>query len=148
MRSHTLTTSIYEKLSTSGKLLWGIQGAFAALFLVAGVMKLVTPTATLDEQSALPVLFMRFIGLCEALGGIGLVLPGVLRIRVGLVPLAAAGLAIIMAGATVVTAVDIGVAPAVMPFVIGALCVFVAVSRSRATVTQALAERHLLQPAS
>ena len=43
-----------------------------------------------------------FIGVAEVLGAIGLILPGVLRIRPGLTPLAAAGLVIIMIGATVI----------------------------------------------
>lgn len=45
----------------------------------------------------------------------GVVLPGLLRIRQELTPLAAAGLAIIMAGATVITIAGGAVAPALFP---------------------------------
>jgi hypothetical protein len=57
----------------------------------------------------------------EILGGLGLVLPGMPRIRTGLTPLAAAGLSIIMTGAAVVTIQTMGSAPAALPFVTGVL---------------------------
>src|SRR5688572_7321849 len=82
---------------------WIIQIVLALLFLFAGVMKLWLPAAALEAQSHLPALFLRFIGLAEALGALGLVLPGALRVARGLTPLAAAGLVVIMAGATVLT---------------------------------------------
>src|SRR5262249_15523505 len=82
-------------------LLWIIQILLAALFLFAGVLKLVLPLDKLTGPVAVPGLFLRFIGLCETLGGLGLILPGLLRIRTGLTPLAAAGLGIIMVGAAV-----------------------------------------------
>ena len=55
------------------------------------------------------------------LGAIGLILPGLLRLRPGLTPLAAAGLVIIMIGATVLTRASGGVAPALIPLVVGLL---------------------------
>jgi hypothetical protein len=79
----------------------------------------------------LPGLFVRFIGVAEVLGAIGLILPGLLRIRPGLTPLAAAGLVIIMIGATVVTLVADGVAPALIPLAVGLLAAFVAYGRRR-----------------
>ena len=45
---------------------------------------------------ALSGTFLQFIGVCEALGGLGLILPGLLRIKPGLTPLAAVGLVIIV----------------------------------------------------
>ena len=74
--------------------------------------------------------FIHFIGVCEVLGGLGMVLPGMLRIKPGLTPLAAAGLVIIMIGATVLT-IPQGVAMAVFPLVIGVLAAFVAYGRWR-----------------
>ena len=109
--------------------LWTIQSLLALLFLFAGSMKLVMPADTLAEQSDLPVLFMRFIGLCELLGAGGLVLPGLFRIRPGLTPLAALGLVIIMIGATVVTIAIGDGAAAAMPAGIGVLTAFVAYGR-------------------
>jgi hypothetical protein len=52
----------------------------------------------------LPGAFLRFIGVAELLGGLGLVLPGLFKMHRHLTPLAAAGLVIIMIGATVLTA--------------------------------------------
>ena len=113
------------------QILWIIQWLLAALFLFAGAMKLAMPAAELARQSPLPVGFLRFIGLAEALGAIGLVAPGLTRIRTGLTPLAAAGLTIIMIGAVVTTVVIGPAAPAMIPFVIGALAAFVAWGRNR-----------------
>jgi hypothetical protein len=79
----------------------------------------------------LPGLFVRFIGVAEVLGGIGLILPGLLRIQPGLTPLVAAGLVIIMTGATVITLVGGDVAPALIPLVVGPLSAFVAYGRWR-----------------
>ena len=67
----------------------------------------------------------------EILGGLGLVLPGMLRIRTALTPLAAAGLFIIMVGAVVITIQTMGSALAALPFVTGALALFVAYGRWR-----------------
>jgi uncharacterized membrane protein YphA (DoxX/SURF4 family) len=118
---------------SSSKRLWVAQGALAALFIFAGGMKLVTPADTLAEQSDLPVLFMRFIGLCEFLGGAGLVLPGLLRIATFLTPLAAAGLVVIMTGATVLTFAA-GDMAGVLPAAVGLVAAYVAVWRGRQTL--------------
>jgi len=111
--------------------LWIVQVLLACLFLFGGVVKLIMPIEEVTKQVPLPGLFMRFIAVCEALGALGLVLPGLLRIRPGLTPLAAAGLVIIMIGATVVTLVTGGGAMALMPLVTGLLAVFVAYGRWR-----------------
>src|SRR3954451_17913623 len=83
--------------------LWAVQGLLTALFLFAGGMKLITPTEVLSLMSPFPGEFIKFIGACEVLRALGLVLPLVLGVRRELTPLAAAGLAIIMVGATVST---------------------------------------------
>lgn len=112
--------------------LWIIQSLLAALFLFAGGFKLVTPAAVLAAQAPqFSVAFMKFIGLCEVLGALGLVLPGLTRIRTGLTPLAAAGLAIIMVGAVVSTLLIAPASAAVVPCVVGALAVAVAYARWR-----------------
>ena len=112
-----------------GAVLWVIQGLLAALFLFAGGFKLALPLAALAKVSPLPAVFLKFIGACEVTGALGLILPGLLRIRTGLTPLAAAGLVIIMTGATVVTLATQSVAPAVLPFVVGILAAAVALGR-------------------
>jgi uncharacterized membrane protein YphA (DoxX/SURF4 family) len=112
-------------------LLWIIQGLLALVFMFAGVMKFVTPIEEMTKQVPLPGLFLRFIGLAEVLGAIGLILPGVFRIQTGLTPLAAAGLAIITVGATVVTLMTGGGAMALIPLVVALLSAFVAYSHWR-----------------
>ena len=111
--------------------LWIVQGLLAALFLFAGGMKLVLPLEKLAGPVPIPGWFIRFIGVAEVLGAIGLVLPGLLRIRPGLTPLAAVGLVIIMTGATVMTLLTGDVTSAVVPLVAGLLLVFVAYGRWR-----------------
>ena len=111
--------------------LWIIQVLLALLFLFAGGMKLVLPVEAMTQQMALPGWFLRFIGVAEVLGALGLILPGLLRIRTGLTPLAAAGLVIIMIGATVLTLAGGEVAMALMPLLAGLLLAFVAYGRWR-----------------
>ena len=109
--------------------LWIVQGLLAALFLFAGIMKLVLPLDQLAGPVEFPGWFLRFIGVAETLGGLGLILPGLTRIRPGLTPLAAAGLVIIMIGATAVTLMSGSIAMAIPPVVVGVLCAFVAYGR-------------------
>lgn len=111
--------------------LWIVQGLLAAIFLFAGGMKLVMPVEEMTKQIALPGLFLRFIAVCEVLGAIGLILPWLLHIRPGLTPIAAAGLAIIMIGATVTALMTGGIAMALIPLVVGILAAFVAYGRWR-----------------
>lgn len=113
--------------------LWIVQGLLALLFLFTGGMKLATPIEAMTAQMpvVLPGLFIRFIGVAEVLGAIGLVLPGLLHIREGLTPLAAAGLVVIMIGATVLTIVGGDIVLALIPLIVGLLAVFVAYGRWR-----------------
>ena len=117
-------------------LLWIIQGLLALVFMFAGVMKFVTPIEEMTKQVPLPGLFLRFIGLAEVLGAIGLILPGLFRIQTGLTPLAAAGLAIITVGATVVTLMTGGGAMAFIPLVVALLSTFVAYSHWRLGISK------------
>ncbi len=118
---------------TRTRVLWIIQGLLALLFLFAGGVKLVmTGDALTKDTPMLSAAFLRFVGVCEVLGAIGLILPGLLRIRPGLTPLAAAGLIGIMIGATVITLMINGIAMAIMPFAVGLLLVFVVHGRWRA----------------
>ena len=114
--------------------LWIIQIMLALLFLFAGGTKLYFSPEVLaamgpPNQVHQPGLFLKFIGVCEVLGGLGLVLPGLFKIRPQLTSFAAAGLLIIMIGAVVVTIAGPGVGPAVPAVVIGLLCAFVAYGR-------------------
>ncbi len=114
-------------------MLWAVRGLLAALFLFAGGMKLVTPADMLAAQSGLSGGFLQFIGVCEVLGGLGLILPGLLHIREELTPLAAAGLVIIMAGATVVSVAQGGALMGIAPLVIGVLAATTAAATWRLT---------------
>ena len=111
--------------------LWIVQTLLALIFLWAGGIKLVLPIEEMTKQMPLPGLFLRFIALCEVLGAIGVILPGLLRIRPGLTPLAAAGLVIIMIGATVLSLMTGDIATALIPLVVGILAAFVAYGRWR-----------------
>ena len=109
--------------------LWTLQTLLALVFLFAGGMKLVVPIEMLKGPVPLPGAFLRFIGVCETLGALGLILPGVFRIRTGLTPLAASGLVIIMIGATSVTVLGGLIAPAIIPAVVGCLAAAIAYGR-------------------
>lgn len=113
--------------------LWLCQGLLALLFLLVGSMKLILPIDVMPALMPveLPALFVRFIGVAEVLGAIGLLLPGLLNIREELTLLAAAGIVIIMSGATVLTLVSGDVGPALVPVIVGFLAVFVAYGRWR-----------------
>lgn len=115
-------------------LLWVLQILLALVFLFSGGMKLVIPADQLQAQAPPTMIhfsnaFMKFIGICEVLGGLGLVLPGLFRTAKGLTPLAAVGLTIIMIGAVVITLTGIGISAAVPPLIVGLLCAFVAYER-------------------
>jgi len=107
--------------------LWVVQGLLAFVFLFAGGSKFAMSTEEMQAQMKVPLsgAFLHFIGACEVLGSIGLILPGLLRIRPGLTPLAAAGLVIIMIGATIITLMGGDVLPALIPFAVGLLAAFV-----------------------
>ncbi len=113
--------------------LWVLQVLLGALFLFAGGSKLVMSAEQMSSGMPMPVSvgFLRFIGVCETLGGLGLILPAWLRILPGLTPLAAACLVVIMIGATVITLQMGMVGSAAIPVVVGILCAFVAYGRWR-----------------
>lgn len=110
--------------------LWTVQGLMAALFLFAGVMKLVMPIEAMEGPVAFPEWFLRFIGVAETAGALGLVLPGLTRVRTELTALAAHGLVVIMVGATGTVLYSGEVAMASFPLVVGLLCALVAYGRT------------------
>jgi hypothetical protein len=122
----------YKETRIKNYALWVVQWALALLFLWAGGVKLVMPLEMLKGPVALPGLFVRFIGLAEALGAVGLILPWLLRIQPVLTSLAAAGLVIIMVGATVITLIGGGGAFALFPATVGILAASVAYGRWQA----------------
>jgi uncharacterized membrane protein YphA (DoxX/SURF4 family) len=112
------------------RLLWTAQALTGLLFLFAGSTKFIMPAAQLQQgPMVLPMTFIHFIGICECLGALGLILPGLLRIRPVLTPLAAAGLTIIMIGATIVS-IPMG-AGAAFPAVVGIITACISYTRTR-----------------
>ena len=113
--------------------LWVIQGLLALLYLFAGATKFILPMDQMLKRMpiALSATFVRFIGVAELAGALGLILPGLLKTRPGLTPLAAAGLFIIMTGATVITAMGGQATQAATPLLAGLLVGFVAFGRWR-----------------
>src|SRR5688500_4354362 len=126
--------------------LWIAQVLLAVIFLFAGGMKLVMPVEELTAQMPLPGLMVRFIGVVGVLGGLGVILPWLTGIRPGLTPLAAAGLVIIMIGATVVTVMLVNIAMALIPLVVGLLAAFVAYGRWRLTAHRDSSRGSVRQP--
>jgi DoxX-like protein len=128
--------------------LWVVQGLLALLFVWAGGVKLVLPLEKMTGPVPLPGLLLRFIGVVELLGGIGLILPGLLRIRPGLTPLAAAGLVIVMIGATVITLAGGEIGAALFSLVVGLLAAFVAYGRWRVAPHRPSSEASAVRPTS
>jgi hypothetical protein len=123
--------------------LWTLQALLAMLFLFAGGMKLVLPIADLTKQMALPGLFLRFIGVMEVTSALGLVLPGILRLRAELTLVACAGIVVVMIGAVGVTLALGGGATALGPVVVGLLAATVAYGRLRVPTRDAVAVSHI-----
>lgn len=104
MTTHTATVDHAAHTDGSGKALhiglWAAQLVLAAMFGMAGAMKTLTPipelAATLPWAATMPEAIVRFIGISELAGAIGLVLPSLFRIKPQLTVLAAAGLALVM----------------------------------------------------
>ena len=121
--------------------LWFVQVVLALLFLSAGGAKLVVPVEALGMPFQLPAMFVHFVGVCEVLGALGLILPGVLRIRTQLTSLAALGLVTIMFGATMFTPPD---QPqlVVVPVGVGVLAACVAYGRWRVAPLRGLSRLH------
>lgn len=113
--------------------LWVVQGLLALAFLGAGAMKLTAPIEELAKSMSFIAhtsgAMVRFIGLSEVAGALGLVLPAATRIKPGLTPLAAAGLAVVMVlafGTHVALGEYAGLGA---PVVLGGLAAFVAWGR-------------------
>ena len=79
--------------------LWATQGLLGAMYLMAGIMKSTTPVAEMAAKMAwvneYPEAFIRFIGVSEFLGALGLILPSLLRIQPKLTVWAAIGLSLV-----------------------------------------------------
>ncbi|MFN0071941.1 MAG: DoxX family protein [Chloroflexota bacterium] len=82
--------------------LWVLQVLLAIFMgLASGFPKLFVPLEMIADSMPIPLpeAFIKFIGVCEVLGALGLILPGITHIRPMLTPLAALGLGLIALGA-------------------------------------------------
>lgn len=83
--------------------LWIVAGLLAGIFLLAGIMKMMQPKEKLAESMGWVEHYeprqIKFIGLLEALGAVGLIVPALTDILPVLTPLAAIGIALVMVGA-------------------------------------------------
>src|SRR5437867_2140181 len=85
--------------------LWIVQGLLALAFLLAGSMKAFPPIATVRKNmpwaNDFPAAFVRFVGVAELLGAIGLILPAVTGIQPWLTVAAAVGLVVVTVSAAI-----------------------------------------------
>lgn len=114
---------------------WIASGALAALFLLAGAMKLVKSKSELGANPSMrwaedfPPPLLKAIGAAEVAGALGLILPGALDIATWLVPTAAVGLAVMMIGAALTHARLKEFPNVALNVVLLAVAVFIAVER-------------------
>ncbi len=117
-----------------------LQVLLAVVFAAHGWIYATWSASKLEQQHAklhpeseplgLPPALNTFIGICELLGAIGLILPGITGIMPWLTSLAAVGLAIIMLGAAVTHLSRHENSSGVLTVALVALCVIVAYTRS------------------
>ena len=126
-----------RNLSTA---LWILQALLALFFAFgSGAPKLLMPTEQLPMPIPLPSAFVHLIGVAEVLGAIGLILPGVLRVRASLTPLAAACLVLLTLCATGYQLLAGQPGNAAFAVAIGLLCTIVAYGRWRLAPLRATA---------
>ena len=85
-------------------LLWIVQVALGVYFILTGLIHYTVPPylpGPMQWMYEFPTTIHYIIGTAELLGGLGLILLGVIRIQTWLIPIAAAGLFIIMLGAII-----------------------------------------------
>lgn len=113
--------------------LWVVQGLLALLFLMSGSIKAFTPLATMRKKMTwandFPAAFVRFLGVAEVLGAIGLIAPTVTGIQSWLTLAAALGLVMVMVSASVFHASRREYQHLGIPLVLLGLSVFVVLGR-------------------
>lgn len=120
--------------------LWVAQGLLAAMFLMAGAMKSTQPieqlATSLPWVTQVPSGLVRFIGISELLGAIGLILPSVLRIQPKLTVYAAFGIIAIMLFALIfhITKGEFSVIG--INIILGLIAIFVAWGRTKKVPVQ------------
>jgi len=111
-------------------LLWVLQALLAVAFLAHGWLFLFPPAEMVDVMNAvIPPAFRVFIGVAEVLAAVGLTLPGITRVLPWLIPLAAAGLMIVMLAATILHGMRDEVGSAITTAILFIVATFVAYTR-------------------
>ena len=133
--SMTLPSATTRPPRTLHVALWLAQIVLAALFLLVGYTHAVSPIAVAIARApwvgSLPVPLVRFIGVAELAGALGVLLPAASRIRPRLTVLAATGLATVMALAIPFHMMRGESKEIVINLGLGALAAFVAWGRMR-----------------
>jgi len=88
-------------------ILWFLQAFLAFTFIYSGICKLLLSIQKLVAMGqtgiqGLPIWFVRFIGIAEVLGAVGLILPKLLAVYPILTPVSAVCLAFIMPFAAII----------------------------------------------
>jgi uncharacterized membrane protein YphA (DoxX/SURF4 family) len=110
--------------------LWAAQAVLAVVFAITGYLKLtISPVDLAHASSGLSLGLIRFIGVAEVAGAVGLILPAATRILPVLTPIAAGALALVMVLAGIFHA-SRGEVVSILPvLVLGAIGLFVAWGR-------------------
>ncbi len=112
--------------------LWVLQVLLAVAFFAHGWIFLFPPAAMVELMNAsIPPAFRLFLGVAEVLAAVGLTLPGISRVLPWLVPCAAAGLMVVMVGATILHTARGEVSSAITTALLLVVCRFVAYMRWR-----------------
>src|SRR5258705_8596590 len=111
-------------------LLWVLQALLAVAFLAHGWLFLFPPAEMVELMNAvIPPAFRMFIGVAEVLAAVGLTVPGITRVLPWLIPLAAAGLMIVMLAATMLHGMRGEVGSAITTAMLFVVATFVAYMR-------------------
>jgi len=129
--------------------LWVLQILLGLFMAVAsGLPKLSVPVEQLPMPIPIPGPLLLFIGVAEITGGLGLILPGLLKIRPGLTPLAAAGLGLVAIGGMAYQIAAGEPGNAVFALAIAVLCALVGYGRWQVVPHRARPRRPVLQAVS
>ncbi len=118
--------------------LWIAQVLLGLMFIMAGSMKVFQPVEVLVESlpwaTSVPLLLVKFSGVSELLGGLGLLLPSLLRIKPFLTTWAAIGLAAVMILAAIFHATRGEFSDIIINIILLSLALFIAWGRSKKAV--------------
>jgi hypothetical protein len=112
--------------------LWVLQVLLALAFLAHGWLLLAPPADLIEKMNEImSTEFRVFLGIAEVLAAVGLTLPGLTRMLPTLVPVAAAGIMIVMVAATILHMQRGEIGSAITTLVLLATATFVAYMRWR-----------------